>query len=151
MSDSDRSWTIDSDPLYTLWRSTLNLYERFSFLPSIENARHGILEESYETVDALNSKDVSHYADELVDILVFGISGLLALGGTIADLDSAIDRVITKNDAKTNDTHVLYNNKITKRTKIAQYEYENHPTDTPDCVFGQFHVCNSETCLCRRR
>lgn len=141
------NWT--GTPLEQLFASTQDLYRRFNFTPSFINARKGLIEEAHEAANELLAGDThpQAYLEELADLIVVGFSGMLTHGFVLEDLDDAIRKVIEKNDAKNHDTHTVYNNKITRRSKIV-----NEEIDTGiDCLFGQLHICNADNCQCQQK
>lgn len=101
-----------------LWISTTNLYDRFDLKPSLKNATNGIVEESAELLEELNQANPENVAEEFADLMVVGISGMLARGLTLKDLERGMLKVINKNDSKNHNTHVVYNHKITKKEKV---------------------------------
>lgn len=111
--------------LSSLWDSTANLYSRFGLKPSVKNAENGILEECLEVLEQLrlDTMELESLSEEVVDTIVVLISAMLARGLTLKDMERAMIKVMNKNNAKNWNTHVIFNEKITKREKvIATYE-----------------------------
>ena len=107
--------------LAEIWRSTAELYERFRLLPDRDNTRKVFIEEATEllTAQAQNTPYGAHgITTETADVIVTALGICMAAGLTLQDVTDAIQTVITKNDAKTHETHYVNEaGKITRRVK----------------------------------
>lgn len=118
--------------LKKIWISTANLYERFGLSHTVDNGIKGMTEEINEVFDAMAKLGVDEdnlgkrqdLAQEAIDLLVTVMSALMAMNIQYAELEYAANAVIQKNDAKSHITHVVYNNKITRKDKVANH-FEN--------------------------
>lgn len=121
-----------------LIRSTLELHERFDVDFDVEVAERLCAEEFRELIRASVLNDAEGFsgrevAEEFVDLIVVGV-GLLQAHGALELLQAAISRTIDKNDAKTDDTHILLNGKITRRSQPKPADDEWVP-EVGDIVF----------------
>lgn len=107
------------DPLGDLARSTLAFYERFDVQPDVAGAIRNFREEADELVEAASTgEDIDHIAEEAADVFVTAIGVCWSRGVDVEKLIEQVYAVIDKNDAKTHETHVLVNGKITRRSKL---------------------------------
>lgn len=107
--------------LRSLWSSTESLHRRFDVYPPDSNRQmdYVYLELSEFSAEVFRHKNPpSTAAEELVDVIVtlFGV----AMGHSVAysDIENAMQRVIDKNNAKTDVTHVVMDNQIIRRDKV---------------------------------
>lgn len=111
------------DRLYSLWRSTLDLHERFGveFNPGV--ATQLVIEEASEFLEAMTDVQLNdteenkqHAAEEAVDVIVVMLAALASVDA-IGYINVAVDGVIAKNAAKTHNTHFVspVTGKITRR------------------------------------
>lgn len=112
------------NPLERLWNSTADLYKRFNLDAPIKDRQIKFDEEVKEFKQEIRAI-VEHIGgsgdalvEEAVDVIVTTIGILQKFGVDIDDLMEKIELVALKNDAKTHETHVIWNGLITKRSKI---------------------------------
>lgn len=109
-----------------LWASTEALYERFGLDAATtppSKRRRIFMEEVTELLEESAWDDASHptarrtaeVCNEAADVVVTVMGLLQAHGIYFDELESAIDRIINKNNAKTDATHALVNGKITRK------------------------------------
>lgn len=109
------------DLLTRLYESTKALHERFGDDWTLQHGLRKFAEESLEfTLEAYNeasgkSFDSGHVYQEMVDVIVTMFSCLIRLGLDVDRLPEYIEHVITKNDAKTLDTHQRVNGMIVRK------------------------------------
>ncbi|MBN2471697.1 MAG: hypothetical protein JXN59_13330 [Anaerolineae bacterium] len=108
-----------TDPLRELVRSTFEFYDRFGVTPLVDEITRVFQEEAAELVEAASDgRDRAHIAEEAADVFVTAISLCAAAGVDVTLLIEQIYAVAAKNDAKTHDTHVYVNGKITRRSLV---------------------------------
>lgn len=93
--------------LNNLWTSTENLHLRFTGKPNMDAQRRVFAEEAFEFMEATFKGDVDAMIDEGLDVLVSMMSTLQSAGVTYEDFTERMIYVVTKNDAKTLDTHFV--------------------------------------------
>lgn len=107
------------DPLRTLIRSTLEFYARFGVTPQVGNATRVFQEEVGEFIEAAqDGTNKNHIAEEASDVIVTVIGLCEAAGVAPERIIDQLYAVAAKNDAKTHDTHVYVNGKITRRSLV---------------------------------
>ena len=105
-----------TDLLKSLWISPRHLHRRFGVELTPRSRIDKFNEECLEFAEAARpSTAPDAVAEELVDVIVTGIGVLMSLGIAPSKLESAILAVIKKNDAKSDQTHRVVNNKIVRR------------------------------------
>jgi len=108
-----------TDPLRDLIRSTLAFYARFGVPPDVRDAVRNFEEEVHELTEAaLSGDDAAHIAEEAADVFVTAIGVCWASGISPEALIEQVYAVIAKNDAKTHDTHVVFDGKIRRRAQV---------------------------------
>jgi NTP pyrophosphatase (non-canonical NTP hydrolase) len=106
-----------NDTLRDLTHSTLQFYRRFDVEPEPDSALRNFREEVEEFIEAAQANtDKDHIAEEAADVFVTAIGVCYSCGVDIEKLIEQTYAVIAKNDAKTHDTHIVRNGKITRRT-----------------------------------
>ena len=111
--------TNGSDPLRTLIRSTLEFYARFDVTPQVDEATKIFQEEVGEFIEAAqDGSDLAHIAEEAGDVIVTVIGLCQAAGVAPERIIDQLYAVAAKNDAKTHETHVYINGKITRRSLV---------------------------------
>ncbi|MBN2471928.1 MAG: hypothetical protein JXN59_14490 [Anaerolineae bacterium] len=107
------------DPLRALIQSTFAFYDRFGVTPQVGEATAVFQEEVGEFIEAAQAgADKTHIAEEAADVFVTVISLCAAAGVTPEGIIAQLYAVAAKNDAKTHDTHVYVNGKITRRSLV---------------------------------
>ena len=107
------------DSLRDLAQSTHEFYERFGVEPQLNDCIQNFQEEVRELIEAAQAgTDKAHIAEETADVFVTAIGICFASGVEIERLVEQVYAVITKNDAKTHETHVYANGKIRRRSTI---------------------------------
>lgn len=105
-----------TDLLKSLWTSTHQLHRRFGVELTPRARIDKSNEEAIEFVEAARpSTEPDAVAEELADVIVTGIGVLMSLGIGPGKLEKAIEAVIKKNNAKTDQTHRVVNGKIVRR------------------------------------
>jgi len=99
------------------WRDKLAIFEELAHIEEEINEVKQCLILSSDEVN-LNFDKVSHLMHEMVDVVVIAISLAYRNWGEI--FCEQVNEVVAKNDLKTHDTHVLVNEKITRRTKLTK-------------------------------
>jgi ribA/ribD-fused uncharacterized protein len=108
------------DVLRDLASATLAFYNRFEFVPQVEDMVRVFQEEVGEFVEAARAgTDATHTAEEAADVIVTVIGLCAAANIDIEKLVEQIHFVTAKNDAKTHATHVLHNGKIRRRSSLS--------------------------------
>lgn len=115
------------DSLEVLYKSTEALFARFDVEPAIDAQLRCVAEEVSEFTDAaiaINRDDwprsmafTDCAIEEAADVIVTVIGTLIALEVNYRQLQSAVEKVIAKNDAKTPATHA-----VNSAGKIARIE-----------------------------
>jgi NTP pyrophosphatase (non-canonical NTP hydrolase) len=109
------------DSLRDLAQSTLDFYARFDVTPQIDDMVQNFQEEVRELIEAgREGHDPNHTAEEAADVFVTAMGICFASGVDVNRLVQQVYAVITKNDAKTHETHVLHTGKIRRRSSIKQ-------------------------------
>lgn len=108
------------DSLRDLAQSTQDFYERFGTMPTGDVDLTGWIrnfqEEVNELIEAANDgTNKDHIAEEAADVFVTAIGVCFATGVDVEKLVQQMYKVIAKNDAKTHETHVVYDGKIRRR------------------------------------
>ena len=107
------------DPLRALIRSTLEFYARFEVTFDVEDAIRNFQEEVGEVIAAArDGGNTGHIAEEAADVMVTVIGVCEAAGVSMEDVIAQVYKVAAKNDAKTHETHVYVNGKITRRSLL---------------------------------
>lgn len=116
-----------------LWFSTVGLYRRFGILNELpESQRRKLVEEILETCTASikHEESINEISDdhqlrsdlskEIIDsiVVLFGLAILHKI--QYREIEDAVRSVAKKNDIKDNETHVVYNGMITKRSKLME-------------------------------
>jgi NTP pyrophosphatase (non-canonical NTP hydrolase) len=109
------------DSLRDLAQSTQDFYERFGVMPTTDADLTGWVrnfeEEVRELIEAAHDgTNPDHIAEEAADVFVTAIGVCFARGVDVERLVQQVYKVIAKNDAKTHETHVVYDGKIRRRT-----------------------------------
>ncbi len=109
------------DALRDLAQSTADFYARFGVQPELENTIMNFEEEVRELLEAARADDdLDHTAEECADVIVTALGICFAGGVSVDRLIDQVYAVITKNDAKTHETHIVHSGKIRRRSSIAQ-------------------------------
>ena len=108
------------DSLRDLAQSTQDFYERFGVMPTGNVDLTGWIRNFQEEVNELieaahDGTNKDHIAEEAADVFVTAIGVCFATGVDVDKLVQQMYKVIAKNDAKTHDTHVVYDGKIRRR------------------------------------
>lgn len=133
--------------LLSLYQSTVALHERFNTSQTVQQSLNRFTEEYNEVLDAVTNQDLENIKEEFVDVLVTAIGVFLSMsksesnfnnlqalfvmikgfqelylvirkaGVTSEMLETPINKVIAKNNAKTLETHELNSEtgKITRK------------------------------------
>jgi NTP pyrophosphatase (non-canonical NTP hydrolase) len=110
----------DNDPLRDLIRSTLDFYARFGVKSQVADAVRNFQEEVRELIEAASAgQDKDHIAEEAADVMVTIVGVCDAAGVDAERLVAQLYAVIAKNDAKTHETHVVFDGKIRRRVPKA--------------------------------
>lgn len=111
--------TAPTDPLNALIRSTLEFYDRFGVEFDVADALQNFHEEVGELTEAAQAgENTTHIAEEAADVFVTAIGVCQAAGVDMDQLIAQVYAVAAKNNAKTHDTHVYVNGKITRRSLV---------------------------------
>jgi hypothetical protein len=105
-----------------LWRSTVDLHRRFrgpDFRPTSAGAINAFDSEVEELREAATQKHLFVVIEEGVDVIVTVLGVMLAHGAMLEDVESMMEAVCRKNDAKTWATHELNpdNDRIMRRPR----------------------------------
>lgn len=111
------------NPLKRLWNSTADLYKRFNLDAPIKDRLTKFREEVNEFEEEIRAFEYGNgsgdaLVEEAVDVIVTTIGILQKFGIDLDHLSEKIELVALKNDAKTHETHVIWNGLITKRSRI---------------------------------
>lgn len=112
--------------LERLWDSTAALYERFGLDTETtppSKRRRIFMEEVAELLEESAWDDASHpssrrsyeVCSEAADVVVTVMGLLQAHDVKLEDFAASMERIAAKNDAKTADTHLMANGKITRK------------------------------------
>lgn len=101
--------------LNEVYESSADLLNRFGVDPKTDEAWRVFAEEVQEVKEAMTAAMLTdtpqtarrHIAEELMDVLVSGINLARSAGVTSQMINDAAHQVMSKNDAKTHDTHKL--------------------------------------------
>lgn len=118
--------------LKNLWDSSKNFWYRFyTTRPRLDTGHAVFVEEVREFLDEVNAiidgtdeaDTIQKMMEEGADVMVTMIMCMLGAGGTWEQLETAINNVCLKNDAKTHDTHAInpIDGKITRKSKLNGY------------------------------
>lgn len=111
-----------TDVLRRLWESTADLYRRWNIYPPMMTAQIPVfIEEAAELVHAARHEDDERVTEEAADVIVTALGLVMACHIEYDALLAAIERVIAKNDSKTDETHAIdpQTGKITRRDKLS--------------------------------
>jgi phosphoribosyl-ATP pyrophosphohydrolase len=105
--------------------STAAFHERFDTASwsSLMDAWDVMDEEFGEVVhEIVHTQDKAAIASEMADLFVTMLGVLSFADISEAEFAAALVRVAAKNDAKTDETHVIYQGKVTRRSKVEGLE-----------------------------
>lgn len=104
------------DPLRDLAQSTYDFFARFGVTPELSGCIKNFDEEVKELIESAEvGTDKNHIAEEAADVMVTAIGVCFASGVDIEKIVEQVYAVISKNDAKTHETHVFSDGKIRRR------------------------------------
>lgn len=97
-----------NETLSTMWQSNEDFHARFLGRPAdVKEACTAYLEEGLELTEAAFNNTVENVANEAADVLYTVIGVLRSRGISFDDFLIACQQVISKNDAKTHETHYI--------------------------------------------
>ena len=102
-----RTVSTREDHFERLWISTRNLHQRFGVVPEIDRQVPLILEEITEAIAAARNEPDDALAKEITDSIVVLMGLAMARHVSLDMLHGAMNAVISKNNAKTHDTHAI--------------------------------------------
>jgi len=112
-----RTVSTREDHFERLWIATRSLHQRFDVVPSVDRQIPLVLEEMNEAVAAARLEGDAALAQEIADSIVVLMGLAMARGVTLDDLHTAMNTVISKNNAKTHLTHAVDPNTLKIKRK----------------------------------
>lgn len=117
---------VHPDKINALYQSTVNLHERFGIdLPAPIAVQRVFEEEVRELIEASHEVDQGvagaqqHMAEEAADVFVTVLALCWSQGISLEDIEQAVSKVVTKNAAKTWETHhINETGKIARRKAL---------------------------------
>lgn len=105
--------------LKKLWNSSTSLLVRFELTSPPQVAFRKFREECDEFESSVfDPDDTGDPLEEAADVLVTVLNALYGLGYTYEQLESAIEKVCAKNDAKNWHSHTVVNDTIERRGRV---------------------------------
>lgn len=102
-----RTVSLREDHFERLWISTRSLHQRFGIMPTVDRQVPLVLEEVNEAIAAAADESDDALAQEIADSIVVLMGLAMARSVSLDALHDAMNVVITKNAAKTHDTHAI--------------------------------------------